>query len=75
MIQISDNPNVLMVPAASPYKTLKDLIDYARARRGQLNFGSAAIATIGHLVSESFAQAAGTKGRAHSLQGRCPRHA
>lgn len=61
VIEISIGPNLIMVPAASPHKTLLDLIAYARAHPGQLNYGSAGAATIGHLVSESFAQAAGIK--------------
>jgi tripartite-type tricarboxylate transporter receptor subunit TctC len=61
VIEISNGPMVLMVAVGSPYKTLQELIAYAKARPGQLNFGTAGNATIGHLVTESFAQHAGIK--------------
>lgn len=48
------SPIVLIVPAQSPYKTLKDLIDAARAKPGQTTFasGSAAYQLMGELFSE-----------------------
>lgn len=48
------SPIVLIVPANSPYKTLKDLIDAARAKPGQNTFasGSAAYQLMGELFSE-----------------------
>src|SRR3989442_2361220 len=36
-------PQVLSVPANSPYKTVKDLIDAAKANPGKLTFGHAGI--------------------------------
>src|SRR3954465_7839544 len=47
-------PQVLVVPANSPYKTVKDLIDAARANPGKLTFGHAGIGTQTHLASENF---------------------
>src|SRR3954462_2860790 len=47
-------PQVLVVPANSPYKTVKDLIDGARANPGKLTFGHAGIGTQTHLAAENF---------------------
>jgi tripartite-type tricarboxylate transporter receptor subunit TctC len=47
-------PQVLAVPAASPYKTVQDLIDAARASPGKLTFGHAGIGSQTHLAAENF---------------------
>jgi tripartite-type tricarboxylate transporter receptor subunit TctC len=51
---VVSGPQVLVVPASSPYKTVKDLIDAARANPGKLTFGHAGIGTQTHLASENF---------------------
>ncbi|AMN42005.1 Bug family tripartite tricarboxylate transporter substrate binding protein [Rhodoplanes sp. Z2-YC6860] len=50
---------VLAVPAASPFKTAKELVDYAKANPGKLTFASAGIGTGIHLAGEQFRQVAG----------------
>ena len=47
-------PQVLTVPANSPFKTVKDLIDYGRANPGKLTFGHAGIGSQTHLAAENF---------------------
>src|SRR3989442_8783080 len=47
-------PQVLVVPASSPYKSVKELIDAARANPGKLTFGHAGIGTQTHLAAENF---------------------
>jgi len=47
-------PQVLTVPASSPYKTVRDLIDAARANPGKLTFGHAGIGSQTHLAAENF---------------------
>jgi tripartite-type tricarboxylate transporter receptor subunit TctC len=47
-------PQVLAVPASSPFKTVKDLIDHARANPGKLTFGHAGIGSQTHLAAENF---------------------
>src|SRR5688500_16449570 len=47
-------PQVLAVPANSPCKSLKDLIDHARANPGKLTFGHAGIGSQTHLAAENF---------------------
>lgn len=56
---IMRSPIVLIVPAASPYKTLKEFVDAARAKPGQFNFASGSAAY--QLMGELFAEKAGIK--------------
>jgi tripartite-type tricarboxylate transporter receptor subunit TctC len=51
---VVSGPQVLTVPASSPYKTVKDLIDAARAQPGKLTFGHAGIGSQTHLAAENF---------------------
>ena len=50
---------VLAVHEASPFKTAKELVDYAKANPGKLTFASAGIGTGIHLAGEQFRQVAG----------------
>jgi tripartite-type tricarboxylate transporter receptor subunit TctC len=45
---------VLTVPASSPYKSVKELVDAARANPGKLTFGHAGIGSQTHLAAENF---------------------
>ena len=51
---ITQTPFVIIVPTASKYQTLQDLIADARARPGKLNFGSAGVGSVNHIVTERF---------------------
>jgi tripartite-type tricarboxylate transporter receptor subunit TctC len=51
---IAAAPNVLVVHPSLPVKTVKDLIDVAKAKPGQLNFGSSGNAGSPHLAGELF---------------------
>jgi tripartite-type tricarboxylate transporter receptor subunit TctC len=51
-------PQVLSVPANSPYKTVKDLIEAAKANPGKLTFGHAGIGSQTHLAAENFVNTA-----------------
>lgn len=48
----------LVVPAASPYRTLQDLIADARARPGALNFGTTGNGSMPHLAAAQLSAAA-----------------
>jgi len=56
---VASGPQIIAVNAAFSAKTLKELIDLARAKPKSLTFGSAGIATQTHLAAENFAFAAG----------------
>ena len=45
---------VLVVPAKSPYKTVRELIEAAKTQPRKLTFGSAGIGTQVHLAAENF---------------------
>jgi tripartite-type tricarboxylate transporter receptor subunit TctC len=45
-------PFLLLVNAGLPVRTLAELVAYAKARPGELNFGSPGVGTGGHLVTE-----------------------
>ncbi len=49
---IGTSPNMLLVRADSPFKTLADLIAAARARPGQISYGHAGNGTSPHLAGE-----------------------
>lgn len=52
-------PLALLVNPKLPVNTLKEFIDYSRARPGQVNYGSAGNGGISHLVPEMFKNATG----------------
>ena len=49
---LASSPNILLVRADSPYKTLADLISAARAKPGSLSFAHAGNGTSTHLAGE-----------------------
>ncbi len=57
---IATGPAVIAVHPSIPAKTLKDLVALAKARPGQLNFGSAGVGTSPHLAGEIFKQVSNT---------------
>jgi succinate dehydrogenase cytochrome b556 subunit len=55
---VVSGPQVLVVAASAPYKTVKDLIDAAKAQPGKFTFGHAGIGSQTHLAAENFVNAA-----------------
>src|SRR5574343_285828 len=49
----------IVVKADSPFKTVKDLVDYAKANPGKFSYGSTGNGTTPHLAVEEFASKAG----------------
>jgi tripartite-type tricarboxylate transporter receptor subunit TctC len=56
---IGATPNVLVVNASLPVHSLRELLDYARSKPGQLSYGSAGPGSLTHLTMELFKQQAG----------------
>ena len=56
--QIHSGPNVLVVNADRPFKTLGDVVKYAKANPGKLDYGYTHAAS-GHMAMELFKQTAG----------------
>src|SRR5207245_4667088 len=51
---VVSGPQVLVVPAGSAYKSVKALVDAAKASPGRLTFGHAGIGSQTHLAAENF---------------------
>jgi tripartite-type tricarboxylate transporter receptor subunit TctC len=56
---IGGTPNVLVVNAQLPVKTLSQFIDYVRKNPGRVNYGSAGPGSLTHLTMELFKQEIG----------------
>ena len=56
---ISTTPNVLVVSPSKGYKTVRDLLNAAKAKPGSMNFASAGQGSATHLNAEKFKMAAG----------------
>ena len=54
-----DSPQVLVVNSKSPYRTLRDLVDAARARPGELSISTVGPLTTQHIAVERFKRLAG----------------
>jgi tripartite-type tricarboxylate transporter receptor subunit TctC len=54
-----ETPLVLDVAADLPVRTIAELVAYAKANPGKLNFGSAGLGNAAHLAAELFRKAAG----------------
>ena len=55
-------PNVLVVPASSPHKSLADVIAYEKSQPGKMTFASSGNGSSDHLTAELFWLETGTSG-------------
>ncbi|HEY7240793.1 MAG TPA: tripartite tricarboxylate transporter substrate-binding protein [Burkholderiales bacterium] len=69
---VVSGPQVVAVPAASPYKTVKDLISALKANPGKLTFGHAGIGSQTHLAAENFLNSAKVDAVAVPYKGEGP---
>jgi tripartite-type tricarboxylate transporter receptor subunit TctC len=69
---MAESPNVLVVPAGRPYKTVQELIDYAKASPRKLKFASAGVGTGTHLTAELFKTITGVEIVHVPYQGSAP---
>ena len=54
-------PQVMVVHPKHPFKTIKELVDYAKANPGKLNYGSPGAGTGHHLAMELFMRTTGVQ--------------
>ena len=54
LTRVANVPNLLVANPAQPYKSVKDLIAYAKANPGKVNFGSSGNGSSIHLSGELF---------------------
>lgn len=59
VITIGDIANMVTVNPSGPFKSVKELIAYAKANPGRINYASGGTASGNHLATEEFAQMAG----------------
>ncbi|MBD9394095.1 tripartite tricarboxylate transporter substrate binding protein [Acidovorax sp. ACV01] len=65
-------PSVLIVSATSPYKSVKDIVDAAKAKPGQLTYGSGGNGNSGHLSAALFASTFGFQAMHVPYKGNTP---
>ncbi len=58
LTQVNSGPNLLVVHPSLPFKTVKDIVDYAKKNPGKLDYGFTHAAS-GHMAMELFKQTAG----------------
>jgi tripartite-type tricarboxylate transporter receptor subunit TctC len=51
---VASTPSVLVVPSSLPLKSVTELVDLARAKPGELNYGSTGTGSTNHLSAELF---------------------
>src|SRR5450432_1325214 len=56
---LGGTPNVLVVARAVPVNTLAELVAYAKANPGAVNYGTSGVGTLNHLLMEQFKHASG----------------
>jgi tripartite-type tricarboxylate transporter receptor subunit TctC len=58
---VGESPNIVLVPADSPYKSFADFLTDAKAHPGKINYASAGPGSSVHMVTALFELASGTK--------------
>ena len=61
IIRITEGFQILVVHPDSPWKTVKDFVDYAKANPGKINYGHTGPGGLPHLAGELFMLRSGTK--------------
>jgi tripartite-type tricarboxylate transporter receptor subunit TctC len=60
---VGQNPSLLAVSASTPFKSAAELIAAARAKPGEITYGSAGVGSIGHMATELMSAAANVQMR------------
>jgi tripartite-type tricarboxylate transporter receptor subunit TctC len=57
---IAETPQLLVINAQLPFKSVAELVAYAKANPGKLNYSTGGIGTLPHLAAELFKKTTGT---------------
>ena len=72
VVLLARGPNVLVVRAESPFKSVKDIVDAAKAQPGKLSYASQGNGTSAHLAGEMFENQAQAKVTHEPYRGAAP---
>ena len=53
--------NIVVVPASSPFQSIGDLIAHAKAKPGDVSYGTAGPGSVGHIAGERFSHFVGVR--------------
>lgn len=59
VMQVAALPNVAVVPASLPVKSIREFVEYTKANPGKVNYASPGNGTSAHLIGELFKQITG----------------
>ena len=69
---VAEGNLMMVVPAKSPFKTMKELVDYSRQNPGKLSYSSSGAMGITHILTEILAKEAGVRWNHVAFQGSGP---
>jgi tripartite-type tricarboxylate transporter receptor subunit TctC len=69
---VTSDTSMVIVKEDSRFKTMKDLISYAKANPGEVTFGHSGVGSASHIQNTAFAEAAGVKFRWVPYKGANP---
>ncbi len=69
IVELARTPNVVVVAADSPARTVAELIALAKAKPGEFKYGTSGVGSTNHLAGELFASMAGVKMVAVAFKG------
>ncbi|MPZ44386.1 MAG: tripartite tricarboxylate transporter substrate binding protein [Betaproteobacteria bacterium] len=72
IVHVTNTPFMLCVHPSIPVKSVKELVAFAKARPGQVQYGTAGNGSGAHLFTELFASMAGIKMQAIPYKGAAP---
>jgi tripartite-type tricarboxylate transporter receptor subunit TctC len=61
IMRVGDNINGIVVRSDSPFKTLKDLIDYGKTNEAKINYATSGVGAASHIGIEALTQEIGVK--------------
>ncbi len=72
VVRVTNSPFMLCVHPSMPVKTIRDFVSFARARPGQLQYGTAGNGSGAHLFTELFASMTQTRMQSIPYKGAAP---